>query len=229
MTKINYGKNQIAYMKNKNYLQEGETIEERIDSIVGVVRKHQGKYKDGDLANRIYKLLVNKILIPSTPQLANAGRYSKTVTSPLPCSCNIITVGNSIQEIYYSISETAMLSKLGSGVGANISDIFPKGTRVEEGFFSNPKLDWAEDIVRTAQKVAQNSVRRGYAVVFEDITSPEFYDLLGRMDRTNPNKYDPFASNNIGIHIPKGFMEEMQKGNVEYKKRFLTLLQKRKQ
>src|SRR5699024_10759853 len=135
----------------------------------------------------------------------------------------------SIQDIYYSIGETAMLSKLGAGVGANIEKIFPKGTEIEKGFFSNSKLDWAEDIVRTAQKVSQSSVRRGYAVVFDSITSPEFYDLLKRVDRTNPDKNDPFATNNLGIHIPKGFMEEMEAGNKDYQKRFLTLVQKRKQ
>ena len=227
--KINFGKNQEFYLKNKLYIKEGETLEQRIDEIVGVVRKHQHKYQDLGLADRVKKLIVDKVLIPSTPQLANAGRYEKEGTSPLPCSCNVITVGNSIQDIYYSIGETAMLSKLGAGVGANIEQIFPKGTEIEKGFFSNSKLDWAEDIVRTAQKVSQSSVRRGYAVVFDSITSPEFYDLLKRVDRTNPDKSDPFATNNLGIHIPKGFMEEMEAGNKDYQKRFLTLVQKRKQ
>lgn len=227
--KINYGKNQEFYLKQKLYVKEGETVEQRINKIVGTVRKHQHKYKDEGLADRIYDLIVNKVLIPSTPQLANAGRYNKTGTSPLPCSCNVITVGNSIQDIYYSIAETAMLSKLGAGVGANIEGIYPKGTEIEKGFYSNSKLDWGEDIVRTAQKVSQSSVRRGYAVIFDSITSPEYYDLLKRVDRTNPDKSDPFASNNLGVHIPKGFMEEMANGNKDYQKRFLTLLQKRKQ
>lgn len=218
-----YGEKQIEFLRNKNYLHEGETIDERINAIGDVVRKYEKDYSEG-LADRIIYLIKNQILSPSTPQWANVGRNSRKNSSDLPCSCNIVTVPDSISGIYYSNGEIAMLSKLGAGVGIDYSNVREKDSMLEEGFESNDPLDWAEDGVRTAQKVAQGSKRRGYGVPFFSILSKSFYDLLFRVSKKNPNKHDPFVNNNIGILIPKGFRAEMRNGNKEYQKRFIEVL-----
>ena len=149
-----YGEEQISFLRTKNYLVEGETLEDRIESIVNVVRKHEYKYSEG-LANRIKSMIENQILSLSTPQWANMGRESEGKTTPLPVSCNIISYPDSIAGIYYSHGEAGMLSKLGAGVGASFLNVSDKHTELEEGFYSNPKLDWIEDFVGTTQKVSQ--------------------------------------------------------------------------
>lgn len=221
-----FGEEQLEFLRNKKYLKEGETLQQRIDSIVSVVKKYENKYSEG-LADRIKYLIENQILSPSTPQWANMGREVKNKTTDLPCSCNIITVNDSIADIYYSIGETAMLSKLGAGVGADFTDVSEKGTELSEGFYSNSKLDWMEDLVRTSQKVSQGATRRGYAVPFISITDKEFYDILKRTHKTNPDKNDPFVNNNVGIILPKGFRDRVKNGDLEAQKRFLHVLKVR--
>ena len=100
-------------------------------------------------------MIENQILSLSTPQWANMGRESEGKTTPLPVSCNIISYPDSIAGIYYSHGEAGMLSKLGAGVGASFLNVSDKHTELEEGFYSNPKLDWIEDFVGTTQKVSQ--------------------------------------------------------------------------
>ena len=224
---LNFGEKQIEFLKNKTYLIGEETIEERINSIIDVVKNYESKYSEG-LGDRIKDLIERKIFCPSTPQWANVGRKKVGNTTPLPCSCNIITVPNSIQGIYYSIGETAMLSKLGAGVGADFTNVVEENTPLDEGFFSNSKLDWGEDLIRASQKVSQGSTRRGYAVYFDSILSKDLPKLLDRTDKRNPNKHDPFIDNNIGIFIPDNFVEEMRSGNTEYQKLFLKVLKIRK-
>lgn len=217
---------QIEFLKNKDYLQSNESIQERIEAIVEVVRNYEHQYSEG-LADRIKDHITNKYLSLSTPQLANLGRESNKNTTNLPCSCNIITVPNSISGIYYSLGETAMLSKLGAGVGADFSGVVSKGTKLSEGFYSNSKLDWSEDLIRTAQKVSQGALRRGYAVPTDSIEDAEFYDLLQRIHKTNSDKNDPFVNNNIGVILPKGFRERVRGGDKEAQKRFLEVLKLR--
>ena len=207
-----YGEEQISFLRTKNYLVEGETLEDRIESIVNVVRKHEYKYSEG-LANRIKSMIENQILSLSTPQWANMGRESEGKTTPLPVSCNIISYPDSIAGIYYSHGESAMLSKLGAGVGASFLNVSDKHTELEEGFYSNPKLDWIEDFVGTTQKVSQGSKRRGYGVPFISIDDPEFYDMMKRIDKTNPDKHDPLVENNVGIVLPVGFVERVKSGD----------------
>lgn len=222
-----YGKEQIEFLRNKNYLEDGETLESRINDIVEVVKKYEHLYSEG-LGERIRDLVNRQVLSLSTPQWSNLGRKSQGNTTPLPVSCNIITYPNSIAGIYYAHGETAMLSKLGAGVGASFTNIVDKGTKLDKGFYSNPKLDWMVDFVGATQKVSQTS-RRGYGVPFISIDDPEFYDLLERTDKGNPNSHDPFVENNVGIVLPIGFRKRVQDGDQEARKRFLMVLQERKE
>ena len=222
-----YGEEQIQFLKNKNYLAEGESLEDRINDFHKTVKKYEAKYSDG-LADRIKDLIEKQILSPSTPQWSNFGREMRGNTTPLPVSCNIINYPNSISGIYYSHGEAAMLSKLGAGVGANFDNLCEKGTKIDEGFYTNPKLDWIEDFVGTTQKVSQGSQRRGYGVPFISIEDREFYDIMDRVSKENSNKHDTLVDNNIGILLPKGFRDKVRNGDKEAQKRFLTVLQERK-
>ncbi len=219
---MGFGKEQLEFLNKKNYLN-GKTLDERIDEICAVIKNYEADYSDG-LADRIKGYIHDQILSPSTPQWANLGKKKEKGTTPLPASCYIVSPTNSIQGIYYSIGETAMMSKLGGGVGADFSTLANKGTLVEEGFYTNAKLDWAEDLISASQKVSQGSQRRGYAVPFISIDDPEFYDLLKRRKKTNPNKHDPLVSNNIGIKLPIGWRTRIQEGDKELQGRYLTCL-----
>ena len=223
-----YGKEQIEFLKNKKYLLEGETLEQRISEIVNVVKKYEHNYRVG-LADSIKFLIENQILSLSTPQWSNLGRVVEDGSTPLPVSCNIISYPDSISGIYYSHGEAAMLSKLGAGVGASFLEVSNIGTPLSEGFFSNPKLDWIEDFVSTTQKVSQGAQRRGYGVPFMSIDDPEFYKLLERASKTNPDKHDPLVENNIGIVLPIGFRERVKNGDTEARKRLLLVLEERKE
>ncbi len=217
-----FGTEQLEFMRKKNYLN-GKDLDGRIKEIRDVVARYEDQYSEG-LADRISDYIHRRVLSPSTPQWANLGREKQNGTSPLPVSCYITAPTNSIQGIYYAMGETAMMSKLGGGVGADFSNIADKGTFVEEGFYTNSKLDWIEDLVGASQKVSQGSQRRGYSVPFISIDDSEFYDLLDRCSKNNPNKEDPLVSNNVGIILPIGFKQRILNGDKEAQKRFMKCL-----
>lgn len=225
---MDYGKYQLEFFKNSGYLRPGETLEERIEEIVSVVRKYEDQYMEG-LGDIIKEMIYNRELSPSTPQWANLGRkkIEGSNSQALPASCNIVSVTDSIAGIYGSHAEVAMLSKLGAGVGVNWMNVSETGTEVAKGFFTNDKMDWIEDSVRVTQKVSQNGIRRGYSVPFISIMDKSFYDLMKRADKTNPDTHDPLVDNNIGIILPLGFMERL-KTDKEAQKRFILVMQQRK-
>ena len=222
------GEAQIEFLREGQYIEKGETVEQRFSEIVERVRFYENKYSPG-LADRIEILLDNNILSLSTPSFSNFGRKPKdgANSTALPASCNIVTVGNSIADIYNSIGQVAMLSKLGAGVGTDFQLVTEKDTPLAEGFFSNSKLDWIEDSVRTAQKVSQGAKRRGYNTPFISILDKEFDDLMARIDKTNSDKTDPLINNTVGIIIPKGFRAELDNDNKEYQRRWVKVLKAR--
>ena len=221
---------QIQFLTEGNYLR-GQTPEQRYQEIVDRVEYYNQKFNySSGLEDRIKDLLWENILSPSTPILANFGRHKSEDgrTQPLPVSCNIVGVENSIDGIYSANHEVAMLSKLGAGVGIDFTQVFDKGTKLDEGFYSNSKLDWIEALVDTSQKVSQNATRRGYSTPFISILDTEYDDLLDRVDKSNSDKNDPLLDNTIGIQIPVGFMEEMFEGNKDHQAKFARCLKLRK-
>ena len=218
-----YTKNQITFLKNKQYLKSGESLPERIKSISEHIGEYAHNYSDG-LAARMNNYVTEQIHCPSTPEIANLGR--ETVEG-FPCSCNIITVPNSIAGIFNSIAETAMLSKNCAGVGLNFSALPDKDTFLDEGFYSNSKLDWAEMAVDAATKVSQSALRRGYAVPFFSADDVEAEDILKRCHKNNPNKNDPLLDNNIGFILPTGFRKRMKEGDRKAKSVFVKILKER--
>ena len=218
---------QIEFLREGQYIKNDETPQQRFKQVVDKVREYESMYSEG-LADRIEYMLDKNIFSLSTPALANFGReFDEDAKShELPASCYIVTVGNSISEIYNSLGQTAMASKLGGGVGTDYQLVTQKNTKLEEGFYSNSKLDWIEDSVRTAQKVSQGAVRRGYNTPFISILDEDFYDLMKRVDKSNPDKTDPLVNNTVGIILPSGFRDEIST-NEEYKKRYLMVLKAR--
>ena len=218
---------QLDFLREGRYIQPDETPQQRFQEIVDKVKEYESTYSDG-LADRIAYMLDKNILSLSTPALANFGKKKKDGqnTLPLPASCNIVTVGNSIVDIYNSIAQVAVLSKLGAGVGSDFQLVCDKGTELKEGFFSNSKLDWIEDSVRTAQKVSQAATRRGYNTPFISIEDKDFDDLMKRIDKSNPDKSDPLINNTVGIILPLGFRDKLV-GDKEAQRRYLLVLKAR--
>lgn len=218
---------QIEFLREGKYILPGETPQDRFNEIIDRVRYYEPMYGEG-LADRLAYMLDKNIFSLSTPSLSNFGRkkVGTSNTTPLPASCNIVTVGNSIADIYHSIGQTAMLSKLGAGVGTDFQLICQSNTELSEGFFSNSKLDWIEETVSTAQKVSQGSNRRGYNTPFLSIDDNDFYELMKRIDKSNPDKKDPLVNNTVGIILPKGFRTKLV-SDPESQKRYITVLKAR--
>lgn len=218
---------QIDFLKEGKYIKEGETPEQRFSEIVERVRDYEKEYGEG-LADRIKVLIEDNILSLSTPVLANFGRKKdpKKNTHPLPASCYIITVDDSISEIYDSISQAAMASKLGGGVGSDFQFVTQKDTQIDEGFYTNSKLDWIEDIVGAGQKVSQSANRRGYVTPFISIDDNDFDELMHRIDKTNSDKKDRLINNTVGIILPSDFDDRI-KTDSDLKRRYLLVLKAR--
>lgn len=222
-----YGPDQIKFLKTQSYLHKDETMSERIASIVKELAPYDSAYSPG-LSERAGQLLERGIMGLSTPQLANTGREEqKGVPEGLPCSCNIISPGNSIREIYTSHAEVAMLSKHGAGVGSGWDNIVDAGTKLAEGFFSNSVLDWIVGSVHAAQCVSQGATRRGYNAPYLSIDSPDFDKLMERVDKTSPFSKDPLLKNTYGVILEPGFNKKVLEDDVLLS-RYLEVLEQRR-
>lgn len=219
---------QLEFLREGGYISENESPQHRFKEVVDKVREYESMYSTG-LTKRIEYMLDKNILSLSTPVLANFGKpiVPNKNTQPLPASCYIVSVGDSIVDIYNSIAQVAVASKLGGGVGSDFQLVAQKGTKLSEGFFSNSKLDWIEDSVGAGQKVSQSSLRRGYNTPFISIEDNDFDELMRRVDKTNPDKTDRLINNTVGIVLPFGFRAKLSHDK-EAQRRYMEVLKARK-
>lgn len=224
------GERQIEFLRDGHYIRSNETPQDRFNEIVNRIRDYEEEYLEPGLADRMKVWLDKNYINLSTPILGNFGRKkdNNSKTTPLPASCNILTVNDSIDEIWNSDRETAILSKLGAGVGVNFDRVSQAFTKLDEGFYSNIKLDYIERYVDTAKKVSQGSHRRGYVTPFLNIMDKDFYRLMARISRSNPDSKDQLVNNTIGIILPKGFNQLILEDK-ELQKRYMMVLSERKE
>lgn len=218
---------QRIFLEDGNY-HIGQSIEERYNDIFRFILSNKNDY-GLDICNSIIDLIQRNILSLSTPQISNLGKKITSKNPPLPVSCNIVSPGDSIYEIYSSNLEVAMLSKLGAGIGVNFDEICPKGTELSKNFYSNSKLDWINSIIDTSQKVHQHNVRRGYATPFLSIEDVEFYDFINLVNKNITDNKSVLIDNTIGITIPDSFMEKLFNKDRDSQLKWHKLLTARKE
>src|SRR5690606_2666931 len=108
---------QIEFLKEGRYIKGNQSPQERYQEVVERIRDYEEEYQDVGLADRMTEWLDKNYIHLSTTVISNFGiKVPEGKTTPLPASCNIVTVNDSIDDIWNGDREVANLSKLGAGV-----------------------------------------------------------------------------------------------------------------
>ena len=111
---------------SKGYLLEGETPRSMYRR---VARAASASINNKKLEDRFFDVMYNKNwLCPASPVLSNLG-----TNRGLPISCFGIDTPDSVDGIYKSLHEMAMLTKHGGGVGISLDRIRGRGELIRGG------------------------------------------------------------------------------------------------
>lgn len=180
---------------------------ERIAATLSLHTKDPNHWKDV-----FFDLMWKGWLSPSTPVLANTG-----TSRGLPVSCAGSYVGDSINEIYMSKRETAMLTKMGFGTAGYLGDIRPRGSTISAGGKSSGVLPVIEGFQKDMEYVVQGTARRGSWAGYLPIDHGDFYEVCSYLE-SEPD------GNNIGWCVPESFIKRIQDGDRDAIDRYQTAL-----
>ena len=213
----NWMSEEALVVLQKGYLQPEETPN---DMYMRIWKTACEYYKDilsetdfDDFSTVLSVSLFNGWLSPSTPVASNYGTPKN-----LPCSCNVIHVGNGIDSIYQKVHEAAMLTKFGSGLGIYLDDV--RGcTSVHQ---------WAKQFDLVADVVTQGKTRRGSAAFYISIEHPDFYAFIEAKDQiTGDHRFK--LDGNIAVTITDEFMQRVVDFDEDAYQRFIKVLDSRMQ
>lgn len=200
-------------MLKDKYLDEGQTPKDRYKIIAETAAKHlPERLNPKKWEKKFFDLFWNGFLAASTPVMANMG-----TTKGLPVSCSGSYIGDSVDDFYGVLHETAMLTKFGFGTSGYLGDIRPRGSKISIGGTASGVLPVFKDYVQAMRDVSQGNTRRGAWAGYLPMSHGDFYEVCSHL----LNYPDDV---NIGWNIYDQDLEKLDSNDKDLSDRFAESL-----
>ena len=104
----------------------------RLDRVAGALAQVESQYganeeQIGFWAEQFKEVMLHKEFIPAGRTLTNAGAKTATVAN-----CIVLPIEDSMESIFKTLKDAALLQRQGAGIGFNFSNLRPKGSPIKK-------------------------------------------------------------------------------------------------
>ena len=190
--------------RRKYMLHGEESAEEVFRGVAREVASAETESLRTEVEECFYQEIHSGRLIPAGRILANARPDSPMKNYN---NCFTIDVEDSLEDIYDSLKEDAIISKMGGGVGFDISKLRPKGDSLSRGGESSGVISFLRIFDQSAKTIMTGGQRRSAHIALLDISHPDIEEFI-EVKQGDANK--ELTQFNISVKITDEFMEAVE-------------------
>ena len=183
---------------------EGKALEDWVGLVTRVAKNISTNCPEN--YQKFYDLLDSGAFLPNSPTLMNAGNDLQQLSA-----CFVLPVEDSMDSIFTSIKNAALIHKSGGGTGFSFSRLREANSRVKttSGVSSGP-MSFLKVFNAATDAVKQGGTRRGANMGILSITHPQILEFI--QSKENSNDLTNF---NLSVGITEAFMQAVMQ-NEEY-------------
>jgi ribonucleoside-diphosphate reductase alpha chain len=159
------------------YLQPGESPDGLFWRVANHVARAEGVFDRGretEYADKFHEIMRKLLFLPNSPTLMNAGTLIGQLSA-----CFVIPLEDSLEGIFESIKNAALIQKTGGGVGYDFSPIRPKGDLVRStGMAASGPMPFIKAFNTATEAVNQGGRRRGANMAVIRVDHPDIMDFI---------------------------------------------------